>query len=164
MKIGIISMQRLINFGSWLQAYGLKSLLEEQGHHVEFIDVRLMDGTVMNATRFSDNASLLKKLARRIIKGKMFFSANETEIEKIPRNVAKAMEGNSQLRHPTVFSDDAAVFHEKMKEMSFAKALKCTYMYKLVKKEIRKQHVIAFVKKIIPQKNYRFCCNLIKTN
>ncbi len=40
MKIGIISMQRVINYGSFLQAYGLKSLLEEMGHEVTFIDYK----------------------------------------------------------------------------------------------------------------------------
>ena len=38
MKIGIMSMQRIINYGSWLQAYGLKSVLESMGHSVEFVD------------------------------------------------------------------------------------------------------------------------------
>lgn len=38
MKIGIMSMQRIINYGSWLQAYGLKSTLESMGHRVEFVD------------------------------------------------------------------------------------------------------------------------------
>lgn len=72
MRIGIISMQRLINFGSWLQAYGLKSLLEEQGHEVEFIDVKLTDGTVMNANKTTDNAGCFKHIARRFIRGKIY--------------------------------------------------------------------------------------------
>lgn len=38
MKIGIMSMQRIVNYGSFLQAYGLKSILTEQGHTVEFVD------------------------------------------------------------------------------------------------------------------------------
>lgn len=37
-KVGIMSMQRIINYGSFLQAYGLKSILEELGADVEFID------------------------------------------------------------------------------------------------------------------------------
>ena len=37
-KIGIMSMQRIVNYGSFLQAYGLKSMLEELGNKVEFID------------------------------------------------------------------------------------------------------------------------------
>lgn len=38
-KVGILSMQRVINYGSFLQAFGLKSLLEEQGHTVQFVDI-----------------------------------------------------------------------------------------------------------------------------
>lgn len=38
MKVGILSMQRIANYGSFLQAYGLKSILEELGCDVEFVD------------------------------------------------------------------------------------------------------------------------------
>lgn len=38
MKVGIISMQRVCNNGSFLQAYGLKKLVESLGHDVVFID------------------------------------------------------------------------------------------------------------------------------
>lgn len=42
MKIGILSMQRIYNYGSWLQAYGLKKLIEEnRGVSVEFVDYRI---------------------------------------------------------------------------------------------------------------------------
>lgn len=40
MKIGIISMQRVPNYGSFLQAYGLKRILENLGHKVVFIDYK----------------------------------------------------------------------------------------------------------------------------
>ena len=40
MKIGILSMQRVPNYGSFLQAYGLKTILENLGHEVVFIDYK----------------------------------------------------------------------------------------------------------------------------
>lgn len=40
MKICVLSMQRIQNFGSLLQAYSLKSILEKLGHDVEFIDIK----------------------------------------------------------------------------------------------------------------------------
>lgn len=40
MKIGIMSMQRVKNYGSFLQAYGLKRLIESLGHEVVFVDYR----------------------------------------------------------------------------------------------------------------------------
>lgn len=39
MKICILSMQRVENYGSLLQAYGLKKLLTEMGHYVDFLDI-----------------------------------------------------------------------------------------------------------------------------
>ena len=42
MKIGILSMQRIYNYGSWLQSYGLRKLLEENaGVSAEFVDYRI---------------------------------------------------------------------------------------------------------------------------
>ena len=39
MKICILSMQRVPNFGSILQGYSLKCILEDLGHEVDFIDI-----------------------------------------------------------------------------------------------------------------------------
>ena len=42
MKNGILSMQRIYNYGSWLQAYALKQLIEEiNPHSVQFVDYRV---------------------------------------------------------------------------------------------------------------------------
>ena len=43
MKIGILSMQRIINNGSLLQAYGLKKIIENLGFEVEFVDYKIED-------------------------------------------------------------------------------------------------------------------------
>jgi len=37
-KAGILSMQRIVNYGSFLQAYGLKCILEDLGCDVQFVD------------------------------------------------------------------------------------------------------------------------------
>ena len=37
-KVGIMSMQRIANYGSFLQAYALKQLIEEFDCKVEFVD------------------------------------------------------------------------------------------------------------------------------
>lgn len=39
MKVSILSMQRVYNYGSFLQAYGLKKIIESSGHQVNFIDI-----------------------------------------------------------------------------------------------------------------------------
>lgn len=41
MRVGIISMQRVCNNGSFLQAYGLKKLIESLGHDVVFVDYQV---------------------------------------------------------------------------------------------------------------------------
>lgn len=38
MKVGIMSMQRICNYGSFLQAYCLKQMIESLGHQVEYVD------------------------------------------------------------------------------------------------------------------------------
>lgn len=43
MKIGIMSMQRITNYGSYLQAYALKKIVENLGHEVIFIDYKIED-------------------------------------------------------------------------------------------------------------------------
>ena len=40
-KVGILSMQRICNFGSFLQAYALKKTIEQLGHEVVFVDYRV---------------------------------------------------------------------------------------------------------------------------
>lgn len=64
-------MQRLINYGSFLQAYGLKHLLQDMGHEVEFIDIKLKDGSFMNIPSKTFVKSPLKNFLRKILKDKM---------------------------------------------------------------------------------------------
>lgn len=39
MNVGIVTMHRLHNYGSFLQAFALKKIIESYGHYVEFIDI-----------------------------------------------------------------------------------------------------------------------------
>lgn len=41
MRIGIMTMQRVPNYGSFLQAYSLKKMIESLGHEVVFVDYRV---------------------------------------------------------------------------------------------------------------------------
>ena len=36
-----MSMQRIFNYGSWMQAYALKNILEELGASVQFVDYHI---------------------------------------------------------------------------------------------------------------------------
>ena len=51
-KIGIMSMQRIINYGSFLQAYGLKKMIESVSKsEVEFVDLALILQTDLKSHR-----------------------------------------------------------------------------------------------------------------
>lgn len=41
MKVGILSMQRIVNYGSFMQSYALKKTIESMGHEVEFVDYKI---------------------------------------------------------------------------------------------------------------------------
>ena len=43
MIVGILSMQKVDNLGSLLQAYGLKKVLESLGSETEFMDIKKID-------------------------------------------------------------------------------------------------------------------------
>ena len=66
MKVGIISMQRVCNNGSFLQAYGLKKLIESLGHEVIFVDYEVGKPIIQS---FADKKTYYKlKLRNSIIK------------------------------------------------------------------------------------------------
>ncbi len=70
MNIGIMSMQRVINYGSYLQAYGLKSVLESMGHQVQFVDYKtesslVQDSSSLRVKHWNKAANALKMLSPR---------------------------------------------------------------------------------------------------
>lgn len=62
-KVGIMSMQRIANYGSFLQAYALKQLIEELGCKVEFVDYHVGAPVIM------ENADSKNKFVRKVEKG-----------------------------------------------------------------------------------------------
>lgn len=62
MKVGIMSMQRIANYGSFLQAYALKKLIEENGHQVEFVDYHI--GSPIMNTNLRKKSMLIRKLEK----------------------------------------------------------------------------------------------------
>ena len=69
MNIGIMSMQRIINYGSFLQAYGLKKTIQNMGHTVTFVDYRV--GKPLVSESISSNQKFESKFKRMM---KVFFS------------------------------------------------------------------------------------------
>lgn len=62
-KVGIMSMQRIANYGSFLQAYALKQLIEELDCKVEFVDYHVGAPVI---TEIADNKN---KFIRKLEKG-----------------------------------------------------------------------------------------------
>ena len=58
-----MSMQRIANYGSFLQAYALKQLIEELGCKVEFVDYHV------GAPVITENADSKNKFVRKVEKG-----------------------------------------------------------------------------------------------
>lgn len=75
MKIGIMSMQRVINYGSYLQALGLKHTIESLGHEVEFVDYTVEP--CINKVDKKHSVSIKSK-AKRVLK-KMFGKQSQYE-------------------------------------------------------------------------------------
>lgn len=60
-KIGIMSMQRIVNYGSFMQAYSLKRVIESLGYSVEFVDYQY-EGSLKSVSK----TSFLSKIKRNL--------------------------------------------------------------------------------------------------
>ena len=66
MNIGILSMQKIHNYGSFLQAFSLKKQLEARGHNVYFIDI--LPGKQIANSPAVHGGSILSKFDRYFFK------------------------------------------------------------------------------------------------
>lgn len=76
-NVGIMSMQRIINYGSFLQAYGLKSILEELGCNVQFVDYHT------EAPVICENVDNTNNIMRKLKKGIEVFKIKSSFKQKI---------------------------------------------------------------------------------
>lgn len=76
-KVGIMSMQRIANYGSFLQAYALKQLIEELGYEVEFVDYHV-EPPIIN-----ENAESKNPFVRKLKKGLEIFQYKAPIFHKI---------------------------------------------------------------------------------
>lgn len=60
-KIGIMSMQRIVNYGSFMQAYSLKKIIESLGYSVEFVDYKYEE-----SVKSTPKDSILSKIRRNL--------------------------------------------------------------------------------------------------
>lgn len=114
-KVGIMSMQRIANYGSFLQAYALKQLIEELGCKVEFVDYHVSESIIIEDTdsknkfmrklqkgleTFRYHAPLLHKLS--FIRYKQFFARRYMPL----LGISKEMNYNPTLDCLVIGSDE----------------------------------------------------------
>lgn len=107
-KVGIMSMQRIANYGSFLQAYALKQLLEELNCKVEFVDYRV--GVPVIAEK-ADNTN---KFVRKLKKGLETFKYQAPFAHKL-----------SFIRYKQSFAKKYMPFLEITDEMNYNPTLDC---------------------------------------
>lgn len=66
MKIGIISMHRVVNYGSFLQAFALMKYFEELGHECHFIDIKDERGTFDYVEKYDPKGYWYKNIYRKM--------------------------------------------------------------------------------------------------
>lgn len=66
MHIGIVSMQRVINYGSFLQGFALKRILEELGYEVSFVDIKKGNNIIVRKTSKTSGVKIDKFILKRI--------------------------------------------------------------------------------------------------
>lgn len=83
MKIGILSMQKVLNYGSFLQAYSLKKQFENKGHDVYFIDIEEGRQIVesVNVKLFTLKKLFQGKIIKRLQNYFMFKKMSKIHIE-----------------------------------------------------------------------------------
>lgn len=94
MKIGIMTMQRIRNYGSFLQAYGLKKIIEKMGHEVVFVDY-MEEAPVEELRTFHATKAyrLMKKIKRKakigVNKVRFLFKTEESEFSSFIKKFEK---------------------------------------------------------------------------
>ncbi len=123
-KVGILSMQRIKNYGSFLQAYALKQTIEDLGHEVEFVDYHVEDPIIKDGKKskgiigkglevFKGQAKLLHKI--QYIKHKRGFEQyyNCLELTKEPNY-------NPQLDTLVIGSDEVFNIIQSNKNVGYS--------------------------------------------
>ena len=119
MKIGILSMQRVYNYGSMLQAYSLKTMVEDIcGHEVEFLDptydeqiitnMPVLDSDDYKSTPFKPKGEInyIYKKVRNKLKNKSF----NKSIEEFQRDKLKLSTTNNSTTYDLVIEGSDEVF------------------------------------------------------
>lgn len=103
MKIGIMSMQRIVNYGSFLQAYGLKKTIENLGHDVQFVDFKVESSISCspikqnNLTKLINYFNILSPKYRKWRKKQIKLNQTFSEFTKEYDNWLKLLDVSNEL-------------------------------------------------------------------
>lgn len=81
MKIGILTMHRIVNYGSFLQSYALKETLTQLGYEVSFVDYSVEPCLIKNKTTSNEKKEQLKNKLR-ILKKKIIVIVKNKKCEE----------------------------------------------------------------------------------
>lgn len=106
-KIGIMSMQRINNYGSFMQAYALKKIIESLGNEVEFVDYKYERTLIFNKkqlkSKIVNNINIVQFLKKR---GTIKKFANIYENEFLPLLNVKDRNYNKKVDALVIGSDE----------------------------------------------------------
>lgn len=118
MKIGILSMQKVINYGSFLQAYGLRKLIksicsEEEINFIDIIPGRKLD--INNISKTQKIKNILSTIRNgqffEKIKGKTFMKKLGNQFENVFFPLLNLALSNNSKHYSTVVIGSDEVFH-----------------------------------------------------
>lgn len=121
MKIAILSMQRVVNFGSVLQAYSLREIIEEiTGQRARFIDIeeehvcfsRKTNSVEINTARVKRLSRAFFSRARRWIMARLS-SWNKKKIRRFMRETLNLQEADNDREYDVVVVGSDEVFNHR---------------------------------------------------
>lgn len=123
MKIGIMSMQRIRNYGSFMQAYCLKIILEQTNNQVRFVDFHAGE-PVSNEINVDDISKLpiIKQIRKKINGAKFAVLYNYIWLPKY-LNVKKKKCFNPEIDKLIIGSDEVLNCTQSSKTVGYSKDL-----------------------------------------
>jgi len=105
-----MSMYRIANYGSFLQAYGLKKLIKGLGHKVKFVDYRVgeplvTDESMLKTLHEGNLKFTLRYCAKKLLKKPMYFS-DLYRVMLLRLGITENMHYNSKVDVLVVGSDE----------------------------------------------------------
>lgn len=119
-KVGILSMQRVINYGSYLQAYGLKNTIMNMGFDVELVDYHVEGVAPSNGSIFESIKHYLKMDGKFSHKVGLFLHRRNFPKKYFPLLGISNYNYNPKLDYLVIGSDEVFNCFQKAKEVGYS--------------------------------------------